>query len=127
MKRHRSGTADDPETFEHFCERGWMRVRTAFSVVEAAAMRSAVWRELATVGVLRTDPSTWTKERPERLQHLKADPAFRSVGSTRLLEAISTVLEGQPYERPKNWGAIFLAFPSRHSWNVPWRGWHIDA
>ena len=90
-------------------------------------MRSAVWRELASVGVLRTDPSTWTKERPEHLQRLKGDPAFRKVGSARLLDAIDTVLEGRAYERPKNWGAIFLAFPSHHSWNVPSRGWHIDA
>jgi len=31
------------DTFEHFRVRGWMRVRAAFSVDEAAAMRAAVW------------------------------------------------------------------------------------
>jgi len=104
-----------------------MRVREAFSVKQAAAMRSAVWRELATVGILQHEASTWTKERPEHLQCLKTDPVFRAVGSTRLLEAIDAVLEGQAYETPKNWGAVFLAFPSYDAWNVPSGGWHIDA
>jgi hypothetical protein len=104
-----------------------MRVSAAFSVEEAAAMRAAVWRELANVGILRDDASTWTKERPERLQGVKADPVFLAVGSARLLNAIDTVLEGQTYETPKHWGAIFLAFPSHSTWSVPSDGWHIDA
>jgi len=117
----------DNETFEHFCVHGWMRVSAAFSVDEAAAMRTAVWRALANVGIRRHDPSTWTKERPEHLQHVKGDPACRAVGSARLLKAINAALGGQPYERPNNWGAVFLAFPSDHAWNVPSRGWHVDA
>ena len=104
-----------------------MRVREAFSVEQSAAMRSAVWRELAADGILQDDASTWTKERPEHLQRVKADPVFQAVGSTRLLEAIDAVLEGQAYEIPKNWGAVFLAFPSRDAWNVPSSGWHLDA
>src|SRR5262245_41683842 len=100
-------------TIEHFCVHGWMRVRGAFSVDEAAAMRTAVWNALAHVGVRRGEPSTWTRERPEHLQHVKDDPAFRAVGSARLLQAIDAVFEGQAYERPKNWGACFLAFPSQ--------------
>ena len=61
------------------------------------------------------------------LQPAKHHPAFRAVGSARLLEAIDAVLEGQAYERPNNWGALFLAFPSHDVWNVPSRGWHADA
>lgn len=97
------------DTFEHFCVHGWMRVRAAFSVDEAAAMRTAAWRALATVGIRRSDPSTWSKERPERLQHVKDDPAFRAVGSVRLLKAIDAALEGHAYEKPEHWGALFLA------------------
>jgi phytanoyl-CoA dioxygenase PhyH len=104
-----------------------MRVRSVFSRDKAAAMRSAAWRALANIGISESDPSTWIKERPEHLQQLKADPAFRAVGNARLLAAIDAVLEGQAYERPKNWGALFLAFPSMHPWNVPSRGWHADA
>jgi Phytanoyl-CoA dioxygenase (PhyH) len=123
----RSGLEDDETTFEHFCVHGWMRVRQAFSLDEAAAMRSAVWRALADVGICQNDPSTWTKERPHHLQHVKADPAFRAVASAPLLEAIDAVLERQPHEGRTNWGALFLVFPSSQTWNVPARGWHIDA
>jgi len=119
--------ADNEETFEHFRVHGWMRVRGAFSVDEAAAMRAAAWRALGKAGIRQGDPSTWTKERPEHLQDVKNDPAFLAVGSARLLEAISAALEGQAYEKPKNWGAPFLAFPSSQAWNVPARGWHADA
>jgi hypothetical protein len=115
------------DTIEHFRIHGWMRLRAAFSSDAAAAMRAAVWNALADSGISRTDPSTWTRERPEHLQHVKDDPAFRVVGGPRLLEAIGSALEGQSYERPKNWGACFLAFPSDQPWNVPSAGWHVDA
>jgi hypothetical protein len=119
--------SNDDETFGHFREHGWMRVRAAFSVEEAAAMRAAAWNTLAKTGISRTDPSTWTRERPEQLQAAKHHPAFRVVGSARLLEAIDIVLGGQAYETPKNWGALFLAFPSPHAWTIPSQGWHADA
>jgi ectoine hydroxylase-related dioxygenase (phytanoyl-CoA dioxygenase family) len=45
----------------------------------------------------------------------------------RLLRAIDAVLETQAYEKPKRWGAIFVAFPSQEEWGVPASGWHIDA
>ena len=106
---------------------GWMRVRAAFSVDEAVAMRAAAWPALATLGIRRSDPSTWTRERPEHLQHVKDDPAFRAVGSARLLRSIDAVLEGHAYEKPNNWGALFLAFPSRDARHVPARGWYSDA
>jgi hypothetical protein len=104
-----------------------MRVRRVFSGDEAAAMRAASWRLLASAGILEHDPSTWIEERPAHLQQLKEDPAFRAVGGPRLRAAIDAALEGQAYEAPKNWGALFLAFPSTDVWNVPSRGWHADA
>lgn len=90
-------------------------------------MRAVIWRALAAAGIEERDRSTWKKERPEHLQHTRSDPAFQAVGSARLLEAIDALLEGQAYEKPKNWGSPFVAFPSREVWNVPSRGWHIDA
>jgi ectoine hydroxylase-related dioxygenase (phytanoyl-CoA dioxygenase family) len=118
---------DNDQTIEHFRIHGWMRVRAAFSADEAAAMRTAVWSALANLGIRQSEPSTWTTERPEHLQHVKNDPAFRAVGSARLLQAIDAVLEAQPYQCSKNWGACFLAFPSQRRWDVPSGGWHIDA
>jgi ectoine hydroxylase-related dioxygenase (phytanoyl-CoA dioxygenase family) len=115
------------QTIEHFRVHGWMRVRNAFGASEAAAMRDVVWNALAEVGIRRDEPSTWTTERPEHLQHLKGDPVFRAVGTRRVLELIDALLEKQPYALPKNWGAFFLAFPTNREWEIPRAGWHCDA
>ena len=115
------------EAVEHFMVHGWMRLRAAFTADEAAAMRGAVWSALSASGIREHDPSTWTTERPEHLQHTRSDPAFRAVGSRRVVGAIDALLDGQPYEKPRNWGSPFLAFPSAQRWNVPSSGWHADA
>jgi hypothetical protein len=117
----------DDETVAHFRAHGWMRVRAAFSADQAAAMREVVWAALANAGIEEGEPSTWTAERPEHLQPVKKHPAFRAVGSPRLLHAIDAALEGQRHEPPKTWGAAFLAFPSSQTWHVPFGGWHADA
>ncbi len=52
---------------------------------------------------------------------------FRAVGTRTLLAIIDLLLEGRPYEAPKDWGAFFLAFPSDTAWGVPGSGWHADA
>jgi ectoine hydroxylase-related dioxygenase (phytanoyl-CoA dioxygenase family) len=72
-------------------------------------------------------PSTWTKTRPEHLQHLKRDPVFQAIGSDRTLNAIRYVLEGQPLPMPKDWGAFFLHLPTGGTWDVPRTGWHLDG
>ena len=112
---------------EHFRVHGWMRVPQAFSADEAARMRDVVWAGLADAGIRRDAPSTWTIERPVKLQKLKDDPAFQAVGSEPLLAAVEAILETRSYEKPKTWGALFIAFPSEGEWEVPCSGWHIDA
>jgi ectoine hydroxylase-related dioxygenase (phytanoyl-CoA dioxygenase family) len=104
-----------------------MRLPQAFGAKAAAAMREVVWRALADVGVRCEKPSTWTVRRPAHLQRWKSDPVFRAVGSHRVLTAIDTILAGQAYEIPRNWGAFFIAFPTKDEWGVPASGWHIDA
>jgi ectoine hydroxylase-related dioxygenase (phytanoyl-CoA dioxygenase family) len=115
------------QTLEHFRVHGWMRVHRAFDSDAAAAMRDVVWNGLAERGVLRDVPATWTIERPDRLQTLKGNPAFSAVGSERLLRTIDTLLATQSYEKPKCWGALFIAFPGKEEWGVPASGWHVDA
>jgi hypothetical protein len=90
------------QTVEHLRLHGWMRVHQAFDAEAAAAMRDVVWTGLAPLGIRRDAPSTWTIERPVQLQHLKTDPAFRAVGSERLLGAIGAVLQTEAFERPKH-------------------------
>lgn len=113
-------------TLEHFRTHGWMRV-AAFSTEDAERMRDAVWQALAAVGIHRDRQDTWTVERPEHLQRLKNEAVFLKVGSDALLKVIDAIFEGRSFELPKNWGAFFIAFPSPDEWNVPCRGWHIDA
>jgi len=112
-------------TLDHFRAYGWIRIRAAFSAEDAAAMCDVIWDALAKVGIRRNDSSTWTKARPEHLQYLKGDPAFRAIGSARTIGAIDEVLEGQPWQRPSDWGAFFLQFPTGREWDVPSTGWHL--
>src|SRR3979409_2570953 len=91
------------ESMDHFHARGWLRIRGAFSADQAAAMRDIVWRALPAQGVRRDDPRTWRTDRPTHLQHLKSDPAFRSVGSERTLAAVDKVLAGRPWRKPRDW------------------------
>lgn len=90
-------------------------------------MCEVIWVGLAKAGIHRTDPATWTTARPAHLQHLKADPAFRAIGSARTIQALDEVLEGQPWQKPRDWGAFFLQFPAGREWNIPSTGWHIDG
>jgi ectoine hydroxylase-related dioxygenase (phytanoyl-CoA dioxygenase family) len=115
------------QTVEHFRLHGWMRVHQAFDARAAAAMRDVVWDGLEASGIRRGASSTWTIERPGKLQHLKDNPAFEAVGSERLLAAIGSLLQTEGYETPKAWGAVFIAFPSEGAWGVPASGWHADA
>jgi hypothetical protein len=117
----------DQRTLEHFRTYGWIRLRAVFSSEEAAAMCDVIWGALAKVGIRRNDSSTWSKARPEHLQYLKNDAAFRAIGSTRTIGAIDEVLEGQPWQRPRDWGAFFLQFPTGREWDVPSKGWHLDG
>ena len=111
---------------EQFHTHGWLRLPGAFSADEAAAMRDAAWSGLAAQGIMRDDPSTWSMDRPQHLQHLKSNPAFQAVGSARTIAAIDELLAGQPWKRPSDWGSFFLVFPSGRPWDLPADGWHLD-
>ncbi len=112
---------------EHFRTFGWVRVHGAFPADAAASMCRAIWEALDRVGIIRDDPATWTKTRPEHLQHLKSHPAFRAIGTERTLASIREVLAGRNLPLPNNWGAFFLHFPTQGDWRVPDSGWHLDG
>src|SRR5690348_8766920 len=114
-------------TLEHFRTYGWVRIRAAFDAGDAAAMCDVIWAALTKVGIYRDDPSTWTTPRPVNLQHLKSEPAFRAIGSTRTIQAIDEALEDQAWQKPRDWGALFLQFPVGREWDIPSKGWHIDG
>ena len=105
---------------------GFTYVHEAFTADEAAAMRDVVWGALATRGIRRDDPRTWTEEAPSGLQPLKKHPAFRTVASERTIDAIDGVLGAGTWKRPKDWGAYFVLFPTTRPWFVPHKAWHCD-
>jgi len=90
-------------------------------------MCDVIWTGLAEAGILRNDPSTWKTARPAHLQHLKTDPVFRTIGTERTIQAIDEVMDGQPWQKPRDWGAFFLQFPTGREWDIPSTGWHIDG
>jgi hypothetical protein len=114
-------------SLDHFHEHGWMRLPGAFSAEAAAAMREVVWQGLATTGIDAGDPATWTIERPGHLQKLRSHRAFRAVGSPIVLQAIAAIMERHPCPAPRDWGSLFIAFPTTRPWSIPVSGWHIDA
>ena len=74
-----------------FLERGWVRIDGAFSADAAAAIRSVTWDAIEKqTSMRRDDPSTWSYEFPDHLDHLKGHPAFRAVGSDPLRKAAVT-------------------------------------
>jgi hypothetical protein len=90
-------------------------------------MCDVIWTALARAGIHRDDPSSWTAPRPVNLQPLKGDAVFRAIGSARTIQAIDEVQEGQPWVKPRDWGAFFLQFPVNREWDIPSTGWHIDG
>jgi ectoine hydroxylase-related dioxygenase (phytanoyl-CoA dioxygenase family) len=66
-------------------------------------------------------------ERPPHLQGVRREPVFQRIGGDRLLAVIDAILEGTPWSPPKDWGSTFLAFPTIQTWQIPTRGWHVDA
>jgi hypothetical protein len=116
------------EELDQFERNGFVRVHGAIDPAAVAMMQDVLWAELATRGILRGEPATWTVDVPDHLQHLKQDAAFQAVGSERTQGAISEVLGWDGWTRPTDWGAYFLIFPdrARRPWHVPWSAWHVD-
>lgn len=77
-------------SLEHFRTYGWVRIPTAFSAPDAAAMCGVIWAALAKVGIQCDEPAKWTTARPVNRQHLKAKPAFHGDSWRRSRNARST-------------------------------------
>jgi hypothetical protein len=109
-------------------DRGWVRIDGAFSPEGAAAIRDATWAAIeAQDGMRRDDPSTWRKEFPDHLDHLKGRPEMRAPGSARTCDAISEVLGTEQWKGGKGWGANFPVMPTSRPFDVPLGTWHIDS
>jgi hypothetical protein len=112
---------------ELFLERGWVRVDGAFAADDAAAIRAVTWDAIEKqTAMRRDDPSTWTFEFPDHLDHLKGHPAFEAVGTERLRVAIGELLGTDEWKAGKGWGANFVVMPTARPLNVAGGTWHVD-
>jgi hypothetical protein len=111
-----------------FAERGFVWLRGAFSLSEAARMRRRVWARLARLGAAEADPATWASADVTGLSRaIKRDRVFAALGSPVVRGAVDDLLGQDAWDPPREWGTILFNFPSQaQPWVLPARGWHTD-
>ena len=113
---------------ERFADHGVVALRGAFSVDEAAAMRSAIWRDFEQrTDVRRHDPATWPRGSPDfNLKSLKGHAVFDPVvRNDALRESLDRIFGGwKPPKRLKP--RLLITFPTAEPWVLP-TGWHFDG
>ncbi|MFF0338763.1 phytanoyl-CoA dioxygenase family protein [Kribbella sp. NPDC004875] len=116
-------TADELDVFERD---GIVKLPSAFSTDDAAAMRDALWRELsARHGMEPDDRSTWTTLRPTGLKTTKSDRRAHAILSPTVRSALDDLL-GEWVE-PSHQGQVLVTMPEGVPWAVPHRLWHTDV
>jgi hypothetical protein len=106
---------------------GFVRVPSAFTREQAAAMASRVWQTLEhEYGVVRDDPASWHLEQAWGLQSLKRHSVFEPIGGEKLTAALDAWMGRGGWQRPKDWGQMLVTFPTPGPWTLPHRVWHTD-
>lgn len=131
-RRRQGGTSQETtalsaEQIAAFEDRGYVRLREAFSPAAALRMQERMWAELRKdFGIDRDDRSTWWQP-PRSLRRAKWDPLQSAVATERLIGAIDGLLGAVPWNLPSNWGLVMVTFPElRGEWTLPTTGWHFD-
>jgi hypothetical protein len=114
-----------PDEISRFVADGYVAVRNAIPPDVTRACQDIIWAELASHGLRRDDPATWT--RPVLRINTPSGPAFTTAGTTRLVGEACDQLLG-----PGHWirhsgvgGTIPVRFPSPDDPGDA--GWHIEA
>jgi hypothetical protein len=116
-------TAEEQDVFERD---GIVKIPSAFTSEQAAAMRDVLWNELATRhGMDRDDRSTWTPTRPTGLKTTKFDRRAGAILGPRVRSVLDGLL-GEWVE-PKHQGQVLVTMPEGGPWAVPHRQWHTDV
>ena len=129
MPRPNPSPSPRPEWKAEFEERGFVRLRGAFSAEAARAMEERTWDSLGRrFGVCPNDPSTWTVPLGLGLQPLRKHAVFRALGGDATFGALDELLGPDRWVRPKHWGQLLVSFPApgAEAWTVPARLWHTD-
>lgn len=113
------------DDLEQFRTKGWVRTRT-YAPEDVAAMEEMVWRRLASHGVDRHDPCTWSADiRPGRLSHnIRKTDLFRRPPADEFCAVATQLLGTEGWHYGKDMGMLLYTFPQvLDSWDVA-RGWH---
>jgi hypothetical protein len=108
---------------------GFVQVRQAFPREAALAMQAEIWSELEEDhGIARADTSTW-KRPPHSPHRAKFSALNQRLISDRFVGAISDLLGGDGWKRPRSWGGFLVTFPAdvETPWDVPTEIWHWDG
>jgi hypothetical protein len=106
-----------------FEQDGYLRVGSALSPGQAAAMTEAVWAALGHQGIRRDDRATWRQPPAGALRQVTRSGALAVTGP--LLTAIGEV--SGPDAALAYWGQPLVTFPAPGArWTVPHQAWHTD-
>ena len=113
------------DEISHFVADGYVAVRGAIPPDVTRACQDIIWAELASHGLRRDDPATWT--RPVLRINTPSGLPFTAAGSTRRgNEACDQLLgAGRWIRHPGVGGTIPVRFPSPDDPGDA--GWHIEA
>jgi hypothetical protein len=110
-----------------FALHGVLRVQHAFPAARAAAMRDALWRDIAErYGMDRDDPASWRTLRPAGFQALTQLDAFAFPRGGPLGKTVDALLGTGQWGAPTHWGAPLVTFPTPSPWTIPADAWHLD-
>ncbi|MBC7526456.1 MAG: hypothetical protein H7308_02805 [Chthonomonadaceae bacterium] len=120
-----------PEQITHFIEKGYVHLKGAFSREDALDAQDIVWKRLEQDGVLKDDPSTWTKPMVHLHENFSGG-AFDRCATERLEIAIEDLVgEGRWRNKGKpvqwGWWPVNFSVGSEEEWAVPKNGWHWDG
>jgi len=117
-----------PEQRSEFAERGFFRLRGAFTRSEAAAMEERLWSTLnRKYGACAGDPSTWRIALATGLQPLRTHRVFDPIGGSPLVAALDELIGEGRWRPPKHWGQFLVSFPGRSTEGFAARAlWHTD-
>lgn len=115
------------EQLREFEQTGVTLLRAAIAPPAVAAMREALWAELArTRGIRESERETWRTARPAGFQALSKRGTFAGMASRAVRGALDDVFGTEGWDEPAHWGQPLVSFPDTQRWELPRASWHLD-
>ena len=107
---------------------GVVRLHSAFTADQAAAMRNAMWQHAEhRAGLRPADPASWAGSTVLNWQGLSRDPVLRPVVDNRpVSDALDAIFGAGGWRRPRAGAQILFSLPEPDPWVLP-DGWHMDC